>query len=192
MIVSTMDLARLFSDSEKLEGSSNYQSWSFRVKTLLRKDELWEDLTHTPSPDVFLPERQCELACRKIRAISIIQATVKDSIIPTVCRFEDDPHHLWLHLQQRFESRVVQRKLILIKKLSSVRMAPSGTIEEYCKQIDNIVGQLANINHTIPEEELMYTVFNGLPFDWELFVSNFSTDLSKMPPPNYANPMECL
>lgn len=71
-------------------------------------------------------------------------------------------------------------------------MAPSGTIEEYCKQIDNIVGQLANINHTIPEEELMYTVFNGLPFDWELFVSNFSTDLSKMPPPNYANPMECL
>lgn len=117
---------------------------------------------------------------------------MQDCIILTIQKFKNDPHLLWAHLRHRSESRNVQRKLILTRKLSNVRMLVGSTVEEYCKLIDEILGQLASIDHTVPEMELMYIVLNGLPSDYESFVSNFSADLSKNPPPNFTDLVERL
>lgn len=78
-------------------------------------------------------DRRRELNRKRVKAIAILQATVKDVIIPMICRYEEDPHSLWIHLKKCFESCVVQRKLILMKGLLEVRMPEGGTIELYYK-----------------------------------------------------------
>lgn len=50
---------------------------------------------------------------KKVKAIAVIQATVKDVILPTIRRYDDDPATLWTQLKQRYESQAVLRKLLL-------------------------------------------------------------------------------
>lgn len=92
-----MDLLKHFSNQGKLEGPKNFIPWSFCIKTILRNNEVWDEVIDVPTnAPILLVE---DLKKKKFRAIVEIQATMKDIILPTVRRYNDDPITLWTQLK---------------------------------------------------------------------------------------------
>lgn len=162
-----MELLRTFSDKEKLVGSKNYISWSFQLKTMLRSAEVWDEVISVPRSAT--PLTDSELKKKKNKAIAIFQATVKDIILPTVRRYDDDPATLWVQLKQRYESQAVQRSLLLKKKLSNIKKLGFMSIEEYLHEVEEFFLELINIDQPVDDEEVSFTILNGLPEDWGPF-----------------------
>ncbi|CAM6107755.1 unnamed protein product [Calypogeia fissa] len=74
-----------YSDSEKLDGSKNFMTWSFKVSRLMTQEKVWIELI---DPDSVPPAMTVvELAAKREKAINIIALTVKDHIIPIAKRF---------------------------------------------------------------------------------------------------------
>lgn len=188
-----MEIARLFFESDKLNGSENYTSWSFKVKTILKRNEAFDEVVASGPPAVTpTGEALKEREKKKIKAISIFQVMVKDHLIPTVREYEDNPHGLWEHLKRRFESSAIQRKLVLTRKLSNLRMSESNSVEQYIRSVDDVRNELASIVQKVDELDLIYSVLGGLPLSWGPFVSTFGAELNRTPPPTYGDLVERL
>lgn len=188
-----MEVARLFSDSDKLNGADNYMQWSFKVKTMLLRDEVFDEVVSSAPPGTAPTGEALKLFIKqKVKAISIFQLTVKNHLIPTVREFEDDPHGLWEHLRRRFESQAVQRRLILTRKLYNLRMTESMTVDQYILSVDEIRNELSAIGHKVNEIDLIHNVLGGLPSSWGPFVSTFGNKLTDLAPPTYGDLIERL
>lgn len=81
-----MDLLKHLSDQDKLEGAENYIPWAFRVKTILRNNEVWEEVINVPAYAPIISVG--DLKKKKVRAIAMIQDTIKDVILPTIRRYD--------------------------------------------------------------------------------------------------------
>ncbi|CAM6108901.1 unnamed protein product [Calypogeia fissa] len=46
-----MELARLFSSDDKLDGARNFINWHICVRTLLERDDVWDELSFEPNAD---------------------------------------------------------------------------------------------------------------------------------------------
>lgn len=84
--------------------------------------------------------------------------------------YEDDPNGLWEHFKRRFESNATQRKLVLTRKLSNLRMMESMSVEQYIRSVDKVRNKLASIGQKVEEQDLIYSVLRGLPLSWGPFV----------------------
>lgn len=80
-----MEFAKLFLNDEKLEGSRNYLSWPFSIKVLLCRDKVWDEVVdNQPTAQMLAGNQRCDLARKRVKVIAILEATVKDAIIPIV------------------------------------------------------------------------------------------------------------
>lgn len=50
MFSARMEIARLFSESDKLNRAENYTTWSFKVETMLRRDEVFDEVVNKAPP----------------------------------------------------------------------------------------------------------------------------------------------
>lgn len=170
----------VYSDKDKLDGSKNFIAWSFKIERQFRKDKCWREVVN---PDhlnpVQLTTEQYEE--KKERAIYIFSMAVKDHIIPIIKKFIDDPAKIWLQLKSRFESAAMGKQLILRERLAKVHMTEGGSVEEYVREIDVLVMQLADIDFTIEDKELMRTTLKGLPPSWKPFITSFGTLVHQFP-----------
>ena len=73
-------------DTNRLEGVLNYQVWAFRLQSILARKNVWRFYTTPPSRSDLIGDE--ERKGRKI-ALQAITDSVKDSVVPIVCRFED-------------------------------------------------------------------------------------------------------
>jgi hypothetical protein len=172
------------SDTEKLTGRANYHNWSIRLRTILRHKDCYSGVVQLPLDVPATDDDLLAFRKRQIKAIALIQSTVHDDLLSTISEFEEDPFALWQHLQSRYESRNTQRRLVLTQTLSAVKMQGNDA-DEYIRRIDSIVSQLNSIGYRTPDEELIHITFKGLPSTWSHFVSNFSGELTRDPPPTY-------
>lgn len=83
-----MDLLKHFSDQDKLEGAKNYIPWAFRIKTILKNKEVWDEVIDVPTNAPI--NSVGDLKKKKIQAI------VRDVILPTVRRYNNDHVALWV------------------------------------------------------------------------------------------------
>lgn len=65
-----MDLLEHFSSQDKLEGAKNYIPWSFRIKTILRNNEVWDEMIDVRANSPIISA--ADLKKKKFRAIAVI------------------------------------------------------------------------------------------------------------------------
>lgn len=106
--------------------------------------------------------------------------------MPAIRSHDGNPKGLWDYLKSRYEPQATQRKILLTKKLGAIKMG-TQSVEAYLRNIEDLLAQLSAINHTLTDEETTITVLNGLPYSWGSFVSTFSGELSRDPPPTYGD-----
>jgi hypothetical protein len=188
-----MDKVSDFTESMKLTGCENHLNWSIRLKTILRIKNCWDDIVHQPIliHNLDGPAQQ-DIRMRRFKAIPIIQATVHNDLLPSICKFEDTPAELWVHLRHRYESRNTQRRLVLSHELSSVKLVDGGSLDKYLRHIDSVAAQLSNIGHRAPQSDLIHHTLKGLPASYGPFVHNFLGDMERQPAPTYINLVERL
>ena len=104
----------------------------------------------------------------RYRAIGIIVPTLRDSLAPHIMNLAD-PKLVWLKLRDLFESKSINRRMILKSQLYSLKMSEKTTIEEHLRTVSSLIAQLANIGTLIPDEELVDRVLTSLPASWSIF-----------------------
>lgn len=150
-------------ETSRLDGPVNYQVWSYRLKRLLERNNVWIYCTEPRSRNAAAAEKEG----RKI-ALQAITDSVKDSVIPVVCRFED-PHLLWKALEDRYQSKSGSRRLVLLQKLVSLRKEDGTSMEQYVTEVKDIIDQLKGMEVKIPEDLCTLLLLNSLSSKYKLF-----------------------
>ena len=120
-------------ESSRLDGPMNYQVWSYKLERLLERNNAWIYCTKPRSRIAVAAEKEG----RKI-ALQAITDSVKDSVIPVVCRFED-PHLLWKALEDRYQSKPRLRRLMRLQKLVSLWKEDGTSMEQYVTEVKDIM-----------------------------------------------------
>lgn len=184
---------REISESSKLQGISNYAIWSFKVSTILKGERLWRVVnpstpltSSTSTSDVgessvataaaTAQERAAasstvevlDLEELKHKAVRIIATSVKDSLLPHIMHLSE-PREMWIKLRDLYESKSTNRRLTLKSQLYSLQMSDKMSIDEHLRNVSSLIGQLANINVLVPDDELVDRVLTSLPSNWSIF-----------------------
>ena len=104
-----------------------------------------------------------------IKAKRIIANPIKDHLIPLVSS-RRKPKEMFYSLSSLFEGRNTNKKMTLINQLKSVKVQKSETMQSYFTRVSQIKEQLEAISDMIEEEEVVITILNGLPREWESFI----------------------
>ena len=86
-------------------------------------------------------------------------------------KFCSDPAALWAQITADCKEVVVLDKNYLRKQLFEVSLETSGTVAEYLVSIDSIIDKLHTCDVTITNSEKWFTIINGLPPTWSVFIS---------------------
>ncbi len=82
-----------------------------------------------------------------------------------------EPSQMWEKLRSLFESKSTNRRLALKNQLYNLRMSDKQSAEEHLRNFNAIVAQLANINTTLEDDELIDRLLMSLPNSWSNFVN---------------------
>lgn len=75
------------------------------------------------------------IRCRRITAIAKIQASVSQDILSSIAEYEENPSKLWIYLRTLYESNNAEWRLMLTKKLATVKPRASVTVDVYLQTI---------------------------------------------------------
>lgn len=76
---------------------------------------------------------------------------------------------------------------MLTKELATVKLRASVTVYVYLQTIQTLKTQLAAIRHRPSDSVLIHYTLKGLPLSRAVFFLNFSSDVSRDPPPVFTD-----
>jgi gag-polypeptide of LTR copia-type/Zinc knuckle len=159
---------------EKLAGSSNYHSWSFEMKNLLKVKKLFKYISQEAVND----EKSSECA-------AIISLCVEKSMFVYI-RNLDSPKQIWETLQSRFEEKGLTRKIGLLRNLISTRLNGGG-METYLNSITDLANKLSGIGFKIDDEWLAAIMLAGLDDSYKPFIMGLEAAGGDITPDNIAS-----
>jgi hypothetical protein len=153
---------------DRLDGASNFLSWKARVTLALKEYDLWElvDKAVTPPTDLTTLDAHNK---KEIKAERVLLDSVKDHLIPHLNE-KKMTKEMFDALVSLFQSKNMNRKMILRNKLRSVQMSRSDNVTSYLMRITQVCDELAAIGEKTEDAELVNVALNGLPKSWEPFV----------------------
>lgn len=144
---------------EKLKGRANFLDWKFQMKNSLLHDDLWNTVKGYPEGD----ETKEHVKVRKDeRALSRINLMVEKCCFPYVMNCGTDKE-AWTALERAFEDKGLNKRLILLQKLFSVKLVDYTTMDEYINAVMSISGQLSSMGKPVDDEFLGVILLKGLP-----------------------------
>ena len=143
------------SESIKLTGTANYNTWKLRVRNILQKEDLLEFVNEEPvNAAVAAPQVDAEdgevvvnpadaeaalsLVKKRRRALSIICLSVSDAVIPHIENV-DSPALCWNILQCLYENDSTARKLVLRNQLNNLHLEEDGLVSDYIMQVQTLL-----------------------------------------------------
>lgn len=153
----------LMSEASKLEGNPNYAVWSFKLKNLMNRDEMWKVVE--PPPGTVAPTNPVDVAALqelKNRALSMIALSVKDNVIPHIASITE-PDQCWLVLKNLYASGTNSRKLMLKRRLANLRMEEGSSMPEFLQAVKELLNEFACIGETISDPDIVEHVLMALP-----------------------------
>jgi hypothetical protein len=129
----------------KLEGAHNYIIWSFKVRNLLVRKNLWNVVSNSTLAIVEVDETAAlEKERQKKKALLIINLVVRDHVIlyildmkePTVCS---------KRLKNLYATNNNVRRMLLRRKLTNLKMEEGTMMFTFLQSTQDLVNQLAKI-----------------------------------------------
>lgn len=121
----------LIGEASKLEGIPNYAVWSFKLRNILNRDDIWRVVD--PPAGTVAPTAQVDIDALQVlknRALTLIALSVKDNVILYIANITE-PDECWKVLKDLYASGSNSRKLLLRRKLSNLRMDEGAAIPEF-------------------------------------------------------------
>ena len=156
-------------------GDANYKTWQVDMRNILMREGLWRvTQSEKGAPGSNASEADIErYEEKKERASATIQLWMEEDLRGRYGedKFCSDPAALWLQITADCKEVVVLDKNYLRKQLFEVSLETSGTVAEYLVSIDSIIDKLRTCDVTITNGEKWFTIINGLPAAWSVFIS---------------------
>lgn len=159
-------------------GERNFIKWSFQFQSTLAGNGLFGfyDGTEIPPPRyVFTTDGTItaeETAAYKawkqtdMALLSLLMATLDEDIVDVIIGCSTS-RQAWLALQERFST--VSRVNIMQLKTELQTLRKGGeTVEKYLQRVKNARDQLFSVGVTIPDEDIIIVILNGLPDEYTI------------------------
>ena len=118
-------------ESYKLVGYQNYQTWKYRAKLMLMRDNVWRyadpDVRPLNNPVPGEPE---DLALARVKALSIIGLNCREEVHANIGHIVN-PREAWTTLLQLYQTTTNAGRLMLKDKLAGLRLLEGGSVAEY-------------------------------------------------------------
>jgi hypothetical protein len=155
---------------DRLDGSSNFNSWKSRLQITLEEDDLL-CLIQKTLPKTIINEEKEDWKEDDVKARKVIIYSVRDNPLPHIANLKT-AYEMYDALKNMFESNNTLRALTLKNQLQHIKMKNADTIATL--KISEIIDQLGAIGETISNRELVLTTLNSLPRHWEPFLQSIS------------------
>ena len=187
-------------------GATNYRSWSFSMKMLLKATELWdviEDIsTIKPRESITEgtpegPQTQRDAVWHKKDqlALSSIVLSLKSAEQEQVydCQTAKEA---WTHLQEVYKGKGMHRLLSLLKQLSTAQLekyatSPPGsnTIKDYIRSMIQTADEVAAIGYKLDRPVVIAFILNGLPEAYRYLVVNLESQVDTISFSRFTSPI---
>ena len=171
-LATTRILNRLWAQRMASEGKTvsivalngnNYATWKIQCRMALIREGVWGIVSETEAaPDGSNAERLAKYNSRKDRALATIVLAIEPSLL-YLLGDPQDPAEVWKKLSTQFQKKTWANKLILRKKLFTMKLGDCGSMSEYIKKMIEIFDELAVVAEAVAEEDKVICLLAGLP-----------------------------
>ncbi|BES97747.1 Hydra magnipapillata [Nesidiocoris tenuis] len=151
---------------EKLKGTSNYCDWKFHMMNC--HDGLWYTIIGYPEDDKTATAARDRA---NDKALGKINLSVEKSSFPYV-RSATTARDA---LQNSYKDKGLIRRLGLLRRLFSVKLADFRQMEDYVNEVMGIARQLSSIGKGIEDEFIGVILLQGLPSTYDPLVMTIET-----------------
>jgi hypothetical protein len=157
---------------DSLDGAANFGAWKERMILLLQENELWDIVENTTTHHVVVPTDATLLAAytkKSIKAKRFILDAIKDHLIPQLTG-KTHAYEMWESLTKLYQSTNENRKMVLRKKLKSIKMTKAENVITYLTRLTQVRDELGAVGEAIVDSDLVRTALNGVSKQWVVFV----------------------
>ncbi|OAE29047.1 hypothetical protein AXG93_146s1230 [Marchantia polymorpha subsp. ruderalis] len=125
-----------------------------------RRDDTWKLIE--PSPGTVAPTDDAELTALqalKSKALTMIALSGRDNVIPYIANITK-PYVCWATLKALYASNSNSRKLLLWRKLTSLKLEEGGSMSTFLQHFKEFINELACAGETIADEEHVLNTFS--------------------------------
>jgi hypothetical protein len=157
---------------DRLEGATNFNVWKLRITNMFQENDLEKYVTTMVVEPTNNAERT-NLRKSQAKAKRIIFDSVKDSIMPAMTSLMTAKDCMDT-LVNLYEKHDPSQKRTLKHKLKYLKMEEGESMASFCSMIAQIRNQLLVTGVIVDDDDLVQTIFDGLPSSWETFLSSVS------------------
>lgn len=145
----------------------NYQHWSFKVQTFLRREGCWKSITdECPTED---PAKSAwESADNK--ALTAIILSVENSQLIHV-RKAKSAKEAWDNLKKYHQKSTLSSKVRILKKICKSELKKGGDVEKHILEIREALEDLESMGYEVPKDIQMYLLLGSLNEDYDNIVT---------------------
>ena len=124
---------------------SNYPTWKIQCRMALTKDGLWNIVNGTETaPGQSQAERYAKFMSRRDRALATIVLSVEPALL-YILGEQEDPIVVWKKLSDQFQKKTWANKLVLRRKLYSLRLKEGESVQKHIKVMTELFEGLSVI-----------------------------------------------
>ena len=187
--------ASVFERIASLDGT-NYRSWAFSMKMLLKAHELWEVIEYDEDEGAGMSEQTAEGSISAVSGpkskrtdtkawqrkdqlvLSNIALAVKSSEQGHIYRCTT-AKEAWNALKELYEGQGMHRFLSLLKSISTAKFEPGEKpkIKDYVHEVWEIADQLSEMGCKFGRSAVVGFILNGLPDNYRYLVVNLESQI---------------
>ena len=157
---------------DRLEGASNFNAWKARVLNILEESDL-DDLVTRVVEEPTTAQGRAAFKKKQAKAKRVIFDSVKDNLMVVLAPLRT-AKECFDALANLYEKKAPTQRRVLKKQLRSVRMEKDEKVATFFSRIAQIRDQLLAIGDKVEDDDLVQTMFDGLPTTWETFLASIN------------------
>ena len=159
----------------------NYPTWKVQCRMALIKDGLWGIVNGTEEvPGEGNAEARRKYLAKRDRALALVVLAVAPSLL-YLLGDPEDPKVVWKKLEEQFQRKTWANKLQLRRKLFSLKLKESGSVNEHVKTMTEIFEELAVIGDPVSEEDRVVHLLASLPESFDMLVTALEAQSENVP-----------
>lgn len=150
----------------------NYATWKIQCRMALMKDNLWTIVSETEVAPVDGADEAvvAKFRARADRALAVIVLTIDPSLL-YLLGDPDSPVEVWKKLESQFQKKSWANKLVLRRKLHSVRLRQGESVQKHIKVLTEVFNELAIIGAPMDAEDQVIHLLSNLPESYDTLVT---------------------
>ena len=151
---------------------SNFPTWKIQIKMVLMKQGVWKIVEGTEvAPDENNVAAWNKFNDRKDKALSSLVLSLDISMLYLLGSDPEDPIVVWNKLCDQFQKKTWSNKLVLRRKLLSLKPNENESIQTHIKAMVETFDALSVIGEAVEEEDRVVHILASLPEKYNMLVT---------------------